>query len=166
MGNKRIVVKELILEALESSVDGYLRVEDFLYNTHIYARGYDRPLKKSNLSLAIKHLREKGYVDKEKEGNRLIIKLTRKGKDEAILNRILKEENWDGNWRVVVFDIPEDMRKVRNVFRSRLKIWGFYPWQKSVWISKKDIKKPLSDFIKEMGLEKWVKIFESEDLEP
>lgn len=162
---KRIVIKELILEALEKSVDGYVRVEDFLINPHIYAKGYDRPLKKSNLSIAIRQLREKGYVNKEKDGNKLIIKLTQKGKDEAILNRILKDENWDGKWRVVVFDIPEDMRKVRNVFRGRLKIWGFAPWQKSVWVSKKDLKKAVRDYVKEVGIGQWVKIFESDDLE-
>ncbi len=162
--SQKVGLKDVILEALEKSVDGYLRVEDFLYNTHIYAKGYDRPLKKSNLSIAIRQLREKGYIDKEKDGNKLIIKLTQSGKDKAIISQVLKNEVWDGKWRIVVFDIPEDKRKVRNIFRGRLKIWGFKPWQKSVWVSKKNIRKALRDYVKEIGIEKWVKIFESEDL--
>ena len=112
---KKALLRDLILETLEKSIDGYIRVEDFLYNTHIYARGYNRPLKKSNLSLAIKQLREKGYIDKKKDGKKLIIKLTQVGKDRAITEKLLQDESWDGKWRVVVFDIPEDMRKVRNI---------------------------------------------------
>ena len=162
---KKISLKNSILEALEKSIDGYVRVEDFLYNTHIYARGYDRPLKKSNLSLAIKQLREKGYIDKEKDGKRLIIKLTQEGKALVITEKLLRDETWDGKWRVVVFDIPEDMRKVRNVFRARLKLWGFTPWQKSVWVSKKDIKDVLRRYVYEIGIKNWVKVFESDNLE-
>ena len=162
---KKALLRDLILETLEKSIDGYIRVEDFLYNTHIYARGYNRPLKKSNLSLAIKQLREKGYIDKKKDGKKLIIKLTQVGKDRAITEKLLQDESWDGKWRVVVFDIPEDMRKVRNIFRARLKIWGFTPWQKSVWVSKKDIKSVLRKYVIEIGIKDWVKVFESTDLE-
>lgn len=165
VSKKRVLLKDLILEALETSIDGYIRVEDFLYNTHIYARGYDRPLKKSNLSLAIKQLREKGYIDKKKDGKKLIIKLTQEGKDQAIIEKLLQDETWDGKWRVVVFDIPEDMRKVRNVFRARLKLWGFIPWQKSVWVSKKDVLIVLRKYISEIGIKNWVKVFVSDNLE-
>lgn len=165
VSKKRILLKDLILEALEKSIDGYVRVEDFLYNTHIYARGYDRPLKKSNLSLALKQLREKGYINTEKDGKKLIVRLSQKGQDKAILMKVLQTGEWDGKWRVVVFDIPEDMRKVRNIFRARLKIWGFTPWQKSVWVSKKDLKDVLRKYIRDIGIKDWVKVFESDNLE-
>ncbi|MBI2593320.1 hypothetical protein HYW44_01600 [Candidatus Daviesbacteria bacterium] len=165
VSKKRILLKDLILEALEKSIDGYVRVEDFLYNTHIYARGYDRPLKKSNLSLALKQLREKGYINTEKDGKKLIVRLSQTGQDKAILMKVLQTGEWDGKWRVVVFDIPEDMRKVRNIFRARLKIWRFTPWQKSVWVSKKDLKDVLRKYIRDIGIKDWVKVFESDNLE-
>jgi hypothetical protein len=56
-------LSEFILLALERSVDGYVRLGDFANNSHIYARGYDRPLKKSALSQAIKRLRKRGLID-------------------------------------------------------------------------------------------------------
>jgi DNA-binding transcriptional regulator PaaX len=65
---------------------------------------------------------------------------------------------------VLVFDIPESHRKVRNVLRSRLKLWQFKPLQKSVWVSKKSIKKHIQEFINEVGLSQWVLVFESDDL--
>lgn len=163
--NKKLLIRNLILEALEKSIDGYVRVEDFLYNTHIYAKGYERNLKKSNLSKIIKSLRINGYLNTEKDGRKLILKLTQKGKNEALINKILFSEDWDGIWRVVIFDIPEQKKKVRDIFRARLKLWGFKPWQKSVWISKKPITKPLRDYIREVGIESWVKVLESKNIE-
>ena len=159
------LIRNYILKALEKSVDGYVRVEDFLYNTHIYARGYERHLKKSNLSKIIKGLREKGYIDTKKHGRNLILKLTDKGKAEAVVNKILENEDWDGVWRIVIFDIPEDMKKVRDIFRSRLKLWGFKPWQKSVWISKKALTSVLRAYIKEVGVGGWVKVVESRNID-
>lgn len=161
---KKVLLKNLILEALEKSVDGYVRVEDFLFNTHIYAKGYERNLKKSNLSKTIRSLRIKGYVDTEKQGKKLILRLTEKGTNEALLNKLLETKGWDGVWRVVIFDIPEEMKKVRDVFRGRLKLWGFIPWQKSVWISKRPVTKVLRSYIKEVGIPDWVKVLESKDL--
>ena len=72
------------------------------------------------------------------------------------------EEEWDGKWRIVVFDIPESHRKERSVLRAHLKIWGFTPWQQSVWAVDKNVTKPLRDFVDEAGIQEWVKIIESE----
>ena len=41
----------------------------------------------------------------------------------------------DGIWRIVIFDIPETQRKVRNFLRQKLKQLGFKLWQNSIWIS-------------------------------
>lgn len=160
---KNSQTSDLILEILEKAVDGYVRIEDFLYNTHIYAKGYDRPLKKSNLSQTLRRLRLKGYLDTKKDQNQILYKLTTTGKTEWEIRKSLTEE-LKGKWLVVVFDIPESHRKVRNVLRSRLKLWQFKPLQKSVWVSKKSIKKHLKNFIDEVGLSTWVLVFESDDL--
>ena len=41
---------------------------------------------------------------------------------------------WDGRWRFVLFDIPADKRKRRDIFRLRLKELGFVLYQNSVWV--------------------------------
>lgn len=41
----------------------------------------------------------------------------------------------DGVWKIIIFDIPETKRKVRNVLRSKLASLGFQKWQNSIWIS-------------------------------
>lgn len=153
-----------ILLALEKAVDGYIRFEDFAYNPHIYARGYDRSLKKSALSQAFKRLREMGLIDFV-DDQQLIYRLTDKGLDKALWTKlILDKEKWDGKWRLVIFDIPEKRRTVREVLRARLKELGFKRWQQSLWVSKKNCTKQLRDFIKRVGIERWVIVVESDNI--
>lgn len=42
---------------------------------------------------------------------------------------------WDGKWRMVIFDVPESERSLRAKMRRRLVLEGFGCLQKSVWIS-------------------------------
>jgi len=53
----------------------------------------------------------------------------------------------DGNTRILVFDIPEIKRGVRNQFRNRIKMLGFRLHQKSVWVSQYDCEKWLGKVV-------------------
>jgi phenylacetic acid degradation operon negative regulatory protein len=74
------------------------------------------------------------------------------------------EVNWDGVWRLVIFDIPESHKRVRDTLRRRLKEWGFNPWQKSVWATKKPLTDVLRELVKKLEVEDWVLIIESRDV--
>lgn len=159
--NKKSGIGDFILLTLEKTVDGYVRVEDFLYNTHIYARGYDRPLKKSSFAKALKRLREQNLIETV-NGDEAIIRLTDKGKSAALWEKYKSlKKTWDGKWRIVAFDIPEKYFLVRDLFRRRIKELGFKQLQKSVWISKVDCAKLLRDYVKSLGIEKWVSVIEA-----
>jgi DNA-binding HxlR family transcriptional regulator len=120
---KKGSLSDLILLYLEKSIDGYVRLEDFLYNTHIYAKGYDRPLKKSVLAQALKRLREKALVEQVFESENLAYRLSISGQELLYFQH--EEKNWDGKWRIIIFDIPEKQRKIRRILRGKLKEWGF-----------------------------------------
>ncbi len=66
------------------------------------------------------------------------ITLTDKGKMKAMVDYFkelkIDSRKWDGKWRLVVFDIPEKIRKGRRALREKIKELGFYELQKSVWI--------------------------------
>ena len=49
--------------------------------------------------------------------------------------RLKKSAHWDGLWHVVIYDIPSSKRKASDAFRSKIKMLGLYPLQKSVWVS-------------------------------
>jgi DNA-binding transcriptional regulator PaaX len=41
---------------------------------------------------------------------------------------------WDGKWRIVLFDIPEGKRPIRDYLRGVLKRQGFQEFQRSMWV--------------------------------
>lgn len=162
MERKKYLTKQSIAKAilfcLEKAVDGYCRVEDFAY--HHYRYYYGAPeLDQSSLAQALRRLRLSGYIEKEIKEGAVIYKLTTIGKDFLGL----EEKPWDGVYRIVLFDVPENRRVIRDLFRRRLKDWGFKNWQRSVWVSKKDVTQKLRKLISELGIEKWVAVIESQD---
>jgi len=88
---------------------------------------------------AFYRLRKDGCIEINKKGHQIYIKLTDRGLKKANwmqINelKIKRPKNWDGKWRLVVFDISNLKNFYRNVFRGKLKELGFSPLQKSVWI--------------------------------
>ncbi len=160
---KRSKATDLLLTALEVAVDSGVLLYDFAYNTHHYVYG-EPNLDRYKLYHIVHRLKEKGWVETLNNEGKIIVKLTHKGQNQLRIEKAIKQNQWDGSYRIVIFDIPEKHRRVRNIFRYRLKEWGFEPWQKSVWVSKKDIAQPLREFIKELGIEDWVAVLVSKDV--
>lgn len=48
---------------------------------------------------------------------------------------IQKPKHWDKKWRVVIFDVPEKKRKLRDRFRAGLHQLGLYQLQESIYVS-------------------------------
>lgn len=46
-----------------------------------------------------------------------------------------KSGAWDKKWRLVIFDIPTYQKNAREALRHKIKEMGFYPLQKSVFIT-------------------------------
>lgn len=155
--NKRSIANAILL-CLEKAVEGYCRIEDFAYHHYRYHHGVPE-LDKSSLAQALRRLRMGGYIEKEVKEGVIIYKLTTLGKDFLGM----EEKPWDGIYRIVLFDVPESNRTVRDLFRRRLKDWGFKNWQRSVWVSKRNAAQKLRQLIAELGVEKWVAVIESQD---
>ncbi len=45
-----------------------------------------------------------------------------------------QKKKWDGRWRMVVFDVPERRRRIRNRLRAVMLEIGFVRLQDSVWV--------------------------------
>jgi len=159
---KKKSLNAYILLALEKAVDGYVRLEDLGHRSYRYTYGYPN-VPTSQLSQAIKRLREKGFIKQDKINmGEVVLKLTDQGRDALGIED--KDELWDGKWRIVIWDIPEQKRIIRNLFRRNLKKWGFKHLQNSVWTSKRNVYQKLMDYIKDLGIEQWVTVIEAEKL--
>lgn len=150
-----------LLFALEKSIDGVAYFNEFVNNPGYWAYGTGNPFDKPAISQAIKRLREKGYLETEVNEGKVLIKLTELGEDA--LGLVDDNKPWDKKWRIVIYDIPEEQKIVRDLFRRRLKEWGFQLWQQSTWITKKDVTEKLRKIIKKLGISRWVVVIESND---
>ncbi len=95
--------------------------------------------RKSSVNTAIKRLQEKGLVVWEKSGNGIFLRLTNEGERtlkfiERNEFKITKPKKWDEKWRVIIFDIKETKRGLRDKFRRTLVRIGFLKLQDSVWV--------------------------------
>lgn len=78
---------------------------------------------------------QKGFL-KYKNGFLEITPLGRRflQKKTLIDNYKNQKKKWDGRWRVLIFDIPENRRRDRDHIRQTLIDIGFVRLQKSVWV--------------------------------
>lgn len=95
--------------------------------------------KPRKLTDAFKRLQKRGCIEIEVIRNQIYIRLTKEGRKLAgwmqiDALRIKRPKKWDGNWRLVIFDISQMKKSHREALRGKLKQLGFYPLQKSVWI--------------------------------
>ncbi len=84
-------------------------------------------------------LKRKGLIEFRNENGRKRMRITAAGKEKI---RLLEEEalarakpkRWDGRWRIVMFDIPEQRKVLRNRVRTLVRRIGFVHFQHSVWV--------------------------------
>ena len=103
------------------------------------ARGRSGSSFKQGIEKATTRLVRKGLLTFERTDQRTRIRITQKGKqvllragDKKI--KLRKPKRWDKKWRVVIFDVPEHRRVVRNKIRVALENIGFLKLQHSVWV--------------------------------
>ena len=48
--------------------------------------------------------------------------------------KLIKPKKWDQKWRIVIFDIPERKKRIRNEIREIFRAAGFERLQDSVWV--------------------------------
>jgi DNA-binding transcriptional regulator PaaX len=96
--------------------------------------------QKTEYPNTIKRMVKKGLLKFISKDGEVSVILTSKGKDTAQrylwqdYKIIKRSSNWDGKWRLVMFDIPEKRKRTRDLIRFQLKKIGFVQVQGSVWI--------------------------------
>lgn len=73
---------------------------------------------------------------------------------------------WDKQWRIVSFDVPEQSRGLRDVFRRKLQELGFTYLQKSIWVYPFPCEKEIRELSHRLGLEEDVVVAVAHSLSP
>ena len=114
-------------------------------------------LDRRQLQYKLYNLQRQGYIQARKKNNVSFFHVTPRGKLRALkfihLEK-LRQGKWDGRWRVIIFDIPETLKKWREYLRKELKQLGFYPLQESVYITPYPVTGELDEVLKEWNLRK------------
>jgi len=113
------------------------------------------------LSGEIKKLQRLKIIKKLKKKNGVIVKgLTKKGKLKALDyyfdNLKIINKKWDGKFRILVFDVPEKLRRGRNALRWKIKRLGFHELQKSVFVIPYECKQEIEFVADYFELNKYV----------
>ncbi len=122
-----------------------------------------KKIKKEEVQKNIRNLYKSKLVEKRRnsDGSYTLV-LTDKGRIKALTYRFqdmkIGEKKWDNKWRLVIFDIPEKIKKGRDALRERLKKLGFYELQKSVFIFPYDCQNELDFLIEFFGLREYVRV--------
>jgi len=116
---------------------------------------------KKDFRTSITELKKEKFIEKKTNyDGSVVVSLTDRGKLRALNIRFRrlndKKEKWDGKWRMVAFDIPEEFRKGRNALHYRMHMAGFYELQKSIFLYPHECEKEIRDFVALFELQKYV----------
>lgn len=130
-----------------------------------------KEIEKQSLRRAIRSLYQSKLVtEKQNPDGTVTIVLTDQGKQKALTYdlenmKIKKPKQWDKKWRIVLFDIPDRIKKIRDALRFHLKNLGFYEFQESVFVHPYDCKDEIDYLIEFYDIRKFVRFIIAESLD-
>jgi len=129
---------------------------------------YEKRQGRKYFSQFIYYLKKKGYIKIKNLENKQGILLTKKGEEKALKAKFKikrKNKRKDGKWQMLIFDIPEKKRKLRDLFRENLHFLGYKLLQQSVWVCPYDVLRETEKIIREHSLDEYVRLFLIEEME-
>lgn len=163
---KLLRTKDILLLTLAGIGDIAEEVKDPM---HIWSSSYKsmygfipKRYKKSNFAQMVNRNLKTGDIEKIVKDGKTYLRLSSRGttkihRDFPIINLTKK---WNKRWIIVIFDIEERSKNIRDRFRFKLKSLGFGMLQKSIWITPMSIEKDLKEFVESIGLSKNVYVME------
>ena len=95
--------------------------------------------------------------------------MTKEGKKLALTFNLeemkLRKGVWDKKWRIVIFDIPEKLRKIRDSLRYQLKRLEFYEFQKSVFVTPFPCDKEIDYIVEFYNIRRFVRFIEATSID-
>ncbi len=109
------------------------------------------------ISRTIKKLQSDGFIDCYRSERSQYFGLSDSGKKKLNSYAIDGESaivsfSWDGYWRMIILDLPEERKNERESLRYLLKKAGFYCLKNSVWISMYPFENLFTNIKRDLGL--------------
>lgn len=119
-----------------------------------------------SVRVAVSRITKQGWLQSEKIGNKSYYLLTPRGEariEEAAIRIFdLKRQDWDGKWRMLMYAIPEEKRRIRDELRKELLWSGFGNFSNGCWISPNNLEKEVKLLIEKYDIQAYADFFISE----
>jgi len=129
MKNKFAETFYFVMETVGNLTESFL-IRESLNNKMMRLGGIDPKI----FYKGIKNLERRKIIYDDSDGFRLTRKGIRRVQDYKFQAIRVSDEKWDRKWRLVIFDIPENMKKKRSALRWKLRSLNFYMIQQSVHV--------------------------------
>jgi len=70
-----------------------------------------------------------------------------------------KNNEWDGNWHIVIYSIPEQRRDARDRLRLELNWLGYGPLSEATWISPYDLTKEVEELAEKLQIKQYMQMY-------
>jgi DNA-binding transcriptional regulator PaaX len=122
------------------------------------------------ITRSLKGLREAGLVEQMSSPQNEYARLTKEGKKkihtlELDNETTLVNTTWDGLWRIILLDLPENRKSERESLRYLLKKAGFVCLKNSAWISPFPFEHLFANIKKDLGLTTEMMIIVTESID-
>ncbi len=114
---------------------------------------------KENYALArsVKSLIDSGCIEVVSSDNQKYLKITKKGRNKLNCLKLEGQEAlvsfaWDGLWRFIILDLPEERKSEREALRYLLKKANFVCVKNAVWASPHPYEHLFGSIKKDLGL--------------
>jgi DNA-binding transcriptional regulator PaaX len=105
-------------------------------------------------------LSDLGLAKKEKIPGGLNVNITKDGEKLFMRHRPTK----DGVWKLVIFDIPEKQKKIRQILRAKLTALHFKKWQNSIWITPYALDEEIEEEMKMLADKFFVRLIKVKEI--
>jgi len=114
---------------------------------------------------------EIGCAEIIKSDNQSYLKITKKGLNKLNCIKLSGDEalvpnTWDGFWRIIILDIPENRKHERDALRYLLKKANFICIKNTVWISPHPYENLFTNIKKDLNLGTELMILVTNKLDP
>ncbi len=130
----------------------------------------EESFERANFSHNISRLKRLGLINIYLEGNERYVELTPKGFEKITWEKfnqlkVERPEKWDGLFRIVMFDIPQEKSDLRDLLRRKLLKIGFRLIQKSVFAYPFECKKEIEQISYHFSVSRYLKYMIAEIIE-
>ncbi|PIS17266.1 MAG: hypothetical protein COT59_01535 [Candidatus Nealsonbacteria bacterium CG09_land_8_20_14_0_10_42_14] len=135
---------------------------------HKFRYQYQKKQERKNFSQIIYYLKRKGYIKIKNLEQKQAALITPKGADKILKIQLrTKEEKRrpDGKWQMIIFDIPESKKHLREILRDNLYLLKYRKLQQSVWVCPYDVLKETEAILRKYSLDQYAKLFLIEEIE-